>query len=243
MNMSKTAFIPSAGLGTRLAPLTDTTPKALVRLHGKPLLYHTIMKLKAAGYERFVINIHHFAQQIIDYCASERDFEGLEIRFSDERDCLMDTGGGIYKARPLLEGCGEFLVHNVDILTQDIDFKQISLPKNSLASLLVSQRPSSRGLFYDSRQRLKGWKNFKTGDTLGQTEGLDFAAFSGISILSDKIFDLMEGYAEGPFSIISFYLDMCQNHEIHCNVCNDLKITDIGKIETLRKLESGEISQ
>ena len=238
--MSKTAFIPAAGLGTRLAPLTDTCPKALVCYGGKPLLYHVIMKLKATGYDRFVVNVHHFAEKIIDYCSSEADFNDVTILISDERDCLMDTGGGILKAEHLLRGCGEFLVHNVDIVSEGLDYNSLSLPKGCLASLLMSARLSSSGLFFDENNLLRGWKNFKTNETKGLLTS-SYAAFDGISIMSEKIFERMNDYCSGkpvPFSVIDFYLSICSHENIHCDVRNDISITDIGKIENLQALIS-----
>ena len=114
------AMVFAAGLGTRLKPITDTMPKALVPVGGKPLLYHVVTKLKAAGFDDIVINVHHFADSIIDYVHGQDDF-GIKVSFSEERDLLRETGGGIRHARPLLEG-GSFLVHNVDILS-DLDLE------------------------------------------------------------------------------------------------------------------------
>ncbi len=116
----KQAMIFAAGLGTRLKPLTDTMPKALVRVGGQPLLWHVIQKLKAAGYERLVVNVHHFAEQIVDYLKANDNF-GLDIRISDETDGLLETGGGIKKALPLFDPSEPILIHNVDILS-NLDF-------------------------------------------------------------------------------------------------------------------------
>ena len=115
----KQAMVFAAGLGTRLKPLTDTMPKALVRVGGQPLLWHVIMKLKAAGYERIVVNVHHFAQQIVDYLSANDNF-GLDIRISDETSGLLETGGGIRKALPLFDPSSPVLIHNVDILTGEL---------------------------------------------------------------------------------------------------------------------------
>ena len=108
-------MIFAAGLGTRLKPLTDTMPKALVRVGGQPLLWHVIMKLRDAGYERIVVNVHHFAQQIIDYLHQNDNF-GLDIPISDESEQLRETGGGIKRALPLFDPTEPILIHNVDIL-------------------------------------------------------------------------------------------------------------------------------
>ena len=137
------AMIFAAGLGTRLRPITDTMPKALVRVGGEPLLYRVVMKLKDAGFERIVVNVHHFANQIVDYLKANNNF-GLDIRISDETDCLLDTGGGIRKAAPLFDPSSPILIHNVDILS-NIDLADLySKSQDNDATLLVSQRDTSR---------------------------------------------------------------------------------------------------
>ena len=158
----KQVMIFAAGLGTRLKPLTDTMPKALVRVGGKPLLWHVIMKLKAAGYERMVINVHHFADQIIDYLESNGNF-GVDIRISDERDGLLETGGGIKKALPLFDPESPILIHNVDILS-NLDFN--TLPTDA-PLLVVSPRQTKRYLLFDEALRLQGWTNIETGEVRG----------------------------------------------------------------------------
>ena len=131
------AMIFAAGLGTRLKPLTDTIPKALVPVGGRPLIEIVIDRLKTAGFDDIVINVHHFADMIEEYVRSRHDF-GIRIRFSDERDTLLDTGGGILHAKSLLEGAGHFLVHNVDILS-DVDLKSFaaSAASDALAAAAV----------------------------------------------------------------------------------------------------------
>lgn len=158
----KQVMIFAAGLGTRLKPLTDTMPKALVRVGGQPLLWHVIMKLKAAGYERMVINVHHFADQIIDYLESNGNF-GVDIRISDERDGLLETGGGIKKALPLFDPESPILIHNVDILS-NLDFN--TLPTDA-PLLVVSPRQTKRYLLFDETLRLQGWTNIETGEVKG----------------------------------------------------------------------------
>jgi len=153
----KQVMIFAAGLGTRLKPLTDTMPKALVRVGGQPLLWHVIMKLKAAGYERMVVNVHHFADQIIDYLQANGNF-GTDIRISDERDGLLETGGGIKKALPLFDPESPILIHNVDILS-NLDFN--TLPTDA-PLLVVSPRQTKRYLLFDETLRLQGWTNIET---------------------------------------------------------------------------------
>lgn len=153
-------MIFAAGLGTRLKPLTDNMPKALVPVAGIPMLERVILRLKENGFDNITVNIHHFGQQIIDFLNAHNNF-GVQIHISDERDLLLDTGGAIRKARPFLDGNEPFLVHNADILT-DIDlrtFYQYHLDNHAEASLLVSKRKTSRYLLFDQHYQLKGWTN------------------------------------------------------------------------------------
>lgn len=169
------AMIFAAGLGTRLKPMTDTLPKALVPLGGKPLLEHVARKLMASGINEAVVNVHHFADKIeewiseqdwMTYEQSELSQDRMLIQVSDERQCLLETGGAVLHARPLLEGCGSFLVHNVDIMSDlDIPWFLSQHGPHSFATLLVSERKSSRFLlFQPDSMRLVGWTNVNTGE-------------------------------------------------------------------------------
>ena len=162
--MSKQAMIFAAGLGTRLKPLTDTMPKALVRVGGEPLLRHVVLRLKDAGYTHIVVNVHHFAQQIIDYLAANDHF-GIDIRISDEREALLETGGGIKKAIPLFDDETPLLIHNVDIL-DNVDYEWFYRQHldSEDAVLLVSWRKTKRYLLFDHAMRLMGWMNVETGE-------------------------------------------------------------------------------
>ena len=158
------ALIFAAGLGTRLKPLTDTMPKALVPVGGKPLLEHVASKLIAAGYDQLVINVHHFADQIRAYVA-ERGGWGVDVQFSDETDLLRETGGGIRHAAPLLAGDEPFLVHNVDILSNlDLAWFRAQHREGDLATILVSERETQRYFLFDDEGRLVGWTNIATGE-------------------------------------------------------------------------------
>ena len=160
----KQAMIFAAGLGTRLKPMTDTMPKALVPVGGKPLLAHVIERLQAAGYERLVINVHHFADQIERYLRVNQNF-GLDIAISDERELLLDTGGGLKKAAPLFDPDEPILIHNVDILDNvDYDWLYRQHQSDEDAVLLVSRRKTKRYLLFDSGMRLMGWTNIETGE-------------------------------------------------------------------------------
>ena len=158
-------MIFAAGLGSRLKPLTDSMPKALVPIAGRPMLEHVILKLKASGFTEIVINIHHFGEQILDFLKANDNF-GLTIHISDEREQLLDTGGGVRKACTFFEHSDEpFLVHNVDILS-DVDLKELydyHLQNGSVATLLASRRKTSRYLLFDTDRRLCGWINKDTG--------------------------------------------------------------------------------
>ena len=232
----KQAMIFAAGLGTRLKPLTDTMPKALVKVGGQPLLWHVIQKLKAAGYERIVVNVHHFAQQIVDYLAANDNF-GLDIRISDETAGLLETGGGIKKALPLFDPESPILIHNVDILSNVRLDKLYDLAASAAvadasidALLLVSDRKTKRFLQFDEEMRLTGWKNIETGEVKGQ-EGRSLA-FSGIHMISPQTFPLFDEMPD-RFGIIDFYLKFCQQYVFLGNEKRGLRLLDVGKLDTL----------
>ncbi len=239
------AMIFAAGLGSRLKPLTDTMPKALVPVAGCPMLEHVILKLKASGFTEIVINIHHFGEQIIDFLKTNNDF-GLTIHISDERDRLLDTGGGIRKARLFFENSGEpFLVHNVDILS-DMNLKELydsHMQSGSVATLLASRRTTSRYLLFDTERKLRGWINKDTGQV--KPEGFHYDeslyreyAFSGIHVFSPAVFRLMEAPRwEGKFSIMDFYLATCGQTDYSGYLAAKLELIDIGKPETLARAE------
>ena len=237
------AMIFAAGLGTRLRPLTDTMPKALVKVAGQPLLWHTIMKLKAAGFERIVVNVHHFAQQIIDYLAANDNF-GLDIRISDESQMLLDTGGGIKKAAQLFSTNAQILIHNVDILSNVNLASFYDEADGHDATLLVSRRDTSRYLIFDDDMRLTGWINVKTGETKPQANLSPLTshpspqkyAFSGIHVFSPCLFPLMAEWPE-KFGIIDFYLSACQTADVSGFLKSDLELLDVGKLDSLDKAE------
>ncbi len=232
------AMIVAAGLGTRLKPLTDSIPKALVPVGGKPLLEHVITKLVAAGVTEIVINVHHFPEQIIRF-VEEKDKFGVKIHFSDETDQLLETGGGIRKARKWLEG-EPFLVHNVDILS-NLDIAALVAQHQRtqpLATLVVSERETFRYFLFDDDNRLQGWTNLKTGEVkpanLRRPDLYRKLAFSGIQVLSPAIFKLMESWPE-RFSITDFYLEHLKNHTILGYIQDDYQMIDVGKPGTIEK--------
>lgn len=281
------AMIFAAGMGTRLKPITDTMPKALVPVCGKPLLSHVIEKLHFAGFSDFVINLHHFADQIKNYVISDefkaslaansfgKDANDIKVLFSDETDLLRETGGGIRHAAALLNDGEPFLVHNVDILSNlDVESfyrKHYEANGNSekiLATLLVSDRKTERYLLFDSEDMLVGWMNIKTGEVKSPFEELkrepmaelkkdgvenmgrgrfDYEtflqeyqlkkyAFAGIHVMSPEVFVLMADKPE-KFSIITFYLSYCHKYKIKGHVAENLKLVDVGKLDSLQKAE------
>ena len=249
-------MIFAAGLGTRLKPLTDTMPKALVRVGGEPLIKRVIMNLDAAGVDRIVVNVHHFAGQIIDYLKDNDNF-GLDIRISDETAGLLETGGGIKKAAPLFDHTDPILIHNVDILSNvDLrEFYQVASrsEKGKVKSeesnccdavdavLLVSWRKTKRYLLFNDDMKLVGWTNIETGEVRSPYPELNpkecrMYAFAGIHALSPRLLKMMDEFPD-RFGIIDFYLKACATHNIKGYVKDDLKLMDIGKLDTLAQAE------
>ncbi|MDR1981120.1 MAG: nucleotidyltransferase family protein [Tannerellaceae bacterium] len=228
------AMIFAAGLGTRLKPLTDHTPKALLPVNGKPMLEHLILKLKAAGFCEIIINIHHHGQQIIDFLDAHDQF-GLKIHISDERDYLLDTGGAIKHAARFLQGDEPFLLHNVDIIS-NADLNALytrHMETKPLATLLVSRRDTSRYLLFNSANQLCGWRNRETNEIKSyypdfNPQQYNEYAFGGIHVLSPRIIDRMEEWT-GKFSIIQFYLAICAKADIRAYLPENLHLVDIGK--------------
>lgn len=227
-------MIFAAGLGTRLRPLTDHMPKALVPVGGVPLLHRLLTKLYAAGYTHVVINIHHHAAQIIDFLAAH-DY-GMHIDISDESDMLLDTGGGLRHAAQFFTGDEPILLHNVDILSNlSLDHFTASFRPDCLAQVVVSERPTSRYLLFDDNNRLAGWHNISTGAT--RPPGIDTTAlrpyaFAGIHLVSPRIFTLMAHYPD-KFSIIDFYLEAMHNETIAAYLPDNFAMLDVGKVDTL----------
>lgn len=242
-------LIFAAGLGTRLKPLTDTMPKALVPVCGRPLIEHVSRKLKASGVESAVVNVHHFADMIEEWAAAQ---DIMPMTVSDERECLLETGGGILHARRYLEGCGHFLIHNVDIISNlDIPWFASQIREDSMATLLVSDRKTSRYLLFDpDTMRLVGWTNVTTGEIKSPYPDLDMTkclkmAFSGIHMMSDTVFDVMDSYVREKgldpvsprFPIMDFYLSVCAEKGIYGVVANELELVDVGKLDTLEEAQ------
>ncbi len=233
------AMIFAAGLGTRLKPLTDTTPKAMVPFLGKPLLWHSIKSVEKAGAERVVVNVHHFADQIIDYIKHEK-WES-EVVISDERDELLDTGGGLIKATSLFVKDNPILIRNSDVITS-YDLKELlssHISMQSDATLLVKKRESSRYLVFDDSMVLCGWKNVKTGEYISVRDcenKIDYG-FCGIQVIDyDFIRELGE---QRKFSITQGYLKTGAYIDIRgCVFESQHSWFDVGSIEKLKEAES-----
>ena len=233
------AMILAAGLGTRLGTLTANCPKALVELNGKPLLSLVIQRLQLFGFNEIIINVHHFAEQIIQYLQAHNNF-GLQISISDEREMLLDTGGGIKKAEWFFNNEQPFLVHNVDIVS-NIDLKalyQYHLGTQAMATLACKERASSRYFLFDKQQRLCGWENIQTGEQKiaipVSSDEVRRMAFSGIHVIRSEL--LRQIRQTGAFSIVDTYLQLASTNLINCYDIGDADIVDVGKPEQLQSI-------
>lgn len=234
-------MIFAAGLGSRLMEETQNKPKALVEFGGKPLLQHAIEKLKKEGFSEIVVNVHHFSKLVIDFLNS-RDF-GIPVHVSDETEKLLDTGGGLKKAAPLLAGDQPVLMHNVDILS-NINLQNLvqeHLQSGALATLVVRNRKTQRYLKFNREKRLVGWLNKKSDEKkIAVFEDFEEAAkmaFSGIHIVNPEIFQMMP--ADDKFSIIDFYLDLAPKQLVKGYFDESEMWMDVGKpheLEAARKL-------
>lgn len=228
-----------AGLGTRLKPLTDTMPKALVPLAGKPLLQWQVEKLRDAGITDIVVNVHHFPDQIIDAIRTNNGW-GCNIRISDERDRLLDTGGGLRKAfsnhqLPITNGepvlaCNVDILSNIDIWALLERYKQ-----SGVSQLVVSDRQTQRYLCFDEHKKLCGWTNIATGEIKGE-DGRHLA-FSGMQILNEEVLCLLEDMPENKFSLISFYLEIMAKVPLQAYIPDNYQMMDVGKIEQIDEAE------
>ena len=254
------AMIFAAGLGTRLKPLTDTLPKALVPLAGKPLLQWQIERLKAAGITDIVVNVHHFPDMIINYLHDNDNF-GCRIAVSDERDMLLETGGGLRKAEALLgSGVQEFrssdegiLVCNVDILSNiDIPTLLNAYNPDEMGVVVVSERDTQRYLLFDEENRLCGWTNIATGEVKGEEairrggeQVMKKLAFSGMQVLNPRIFDCMDKVVEqkgDKFSLIDLYLSIAEKEILRAYIPENYRMMDVGKITQLSEAEAFALS-
>lgn len=230
-------MIFAAGLGTRLQPITNNRPKALVEVQGTPLLEIVIQRLISFGFNDIVINVHHFSEQIIEFLDKSK-FPAI-IHISDESDCLLDTGGGLKKAESFFEN-KPVLIHNVDVISNlDLgNLYQKHIDSNALATLAVKNRKTSRYFLFDNSNQLIGWKNMKTNEIRMSRAGngkLNALAFSGIHIVNPNIFSLMQ--EDGKFSITDVYLRLSRTHKIIGYQCERSIWMDLGNSDNLAKAE------
>lgn len=235
--MIKKALIFAAGKGTRLKPFTESHPKALALVNNVPLLERNIKYLQSFGVTEFVINVHHFGEQIVEFLEKNNHF-GAKIDISDEKDELLETGGGLLFAQKYLENEENFLIMNADILTdlnihELVKFHETHLP---LATLAVSDRNSSRKLFFNSEMVLKGWMNKNSGETKMAEFNSDFKelAFSGIHCINSSIFDKTK--RRGKFSIMEEYLDLMFENNI-LGFQHEARLIDVGRPESVIEAE------
>lgn len=236
------AMIFAAGLGTRLRPLTNDLPKALIKIKDVTLLELTIKKLNYYGFNEIIINIHHWADKIIDFLQVNKNF-GLNIVISDESDLLLDTGGGLKKTAWFFNDNQPFLIHNVDIIS-DINLKELyqnHLKSSALVTLAVSKRQTSRYFLFDKENNLAGWQNLKTNEEKISTKNketknqLTPLAFSGIQVINPQVFSFMP--EEKIFSITDFYLTLAENHQIKYFDHTGSNWLDVGKLENIKTAE------
>ena len=235
------ALILAAGLGTRLGTYTADRPKALVEVNGRTMLEHQLRHLAAAGFDRFVINIHHFADKVQEYLKQNHNF-GLDITLSDESSLLLDTGGGIRQAMHLLKDDSPLLVHNVDIFS-NTDLKQLydtHIGSGADATLLTARRNTSRYLYFNNNGALCGWSNEKTGEVRSPLSDFDKTqytpyAFQGIHILSKSVLPLLDAIPEQRFGITDFYVSNAGRLNLQMVESDPLQWVDAGKPETLTK--------
>jgi N-acetyl-alpha-D-muramate 1-phosphate uridylyltransferase len=228
------AMILAAGLGTRLKPFTDHHPKALAPVNGKPVLQRNIEYLQRHGIDEVIINVHHFAEQVVTAVEENKGW-GSKITISDESDEVLETGGGILKAASYLQDSNPFVVMNADILT-DLNLSEMMaahIRQNPMGSLAVTTRNSSRALLFDVQNNLCGWANEKTGASKGLPG--QPKAFSGIQILNPEIFQHI--HFSGKFSMIDVYLDLCPKHIFMAFDHSQSLFMDIGTPEKLALAE------
>ena len=231
------AMIFAAGLGTRLRPLTNNIPKALVPLNGIPLLELAIRRLKYYGFNEIIINVHHFADKIMVFLEEKNNFD-IEIYISNEEKILLDTGGGLKNAAWFLKD-EPFLVVNADIVTSLnlAEMVKFHHEHSFLATLAVQTRESSRQMMFNDQNLLSGWKNHQTGEEIisRQIENPTFYSFSGIHVINPEIFELMP--EEEIFPIMPFYLSVASNRRIGAFDHTGDIWEDVGKLNAIEKTE------
>jgi NDP-sugar pyrophosphorylase family protein len=237
------AMIFAAGLGKRLGNITESIPKALVDINGKTALRRAVEKCSSFGFNDIIINVHHFAD-MVENEVERLNKMGFKVAVSDERELLLENGGGLYKARNFFDK-NPFLLFNVDIISDfDLDaLYRLHLEKRGLATLAVRHRPGKRFLLVDREGQLRGWRNISTGEQIltgSKSDGLTEIAFSSMHIVESEIFNYMH---EGIYSMIDLYLELAVNHNIYTLKHDEGYWIDVGTPESLdyvRELLKGE---
>lgn len=238
------AFILAAGLGTRLKPMTDHIPKALVEVQGQPLLKIAIDNLIRQGVTRIVVNVHHFADMVCQYL--QQQHWDVPVIISDERELLLDTGGGLKKAEPLFSANEPILIHNVDILSHLIipDLQRKHIDSMALATLVVGRRETSRYLLFDAQGQLTGWENKQTGESKwvqSPIQNYQELAFDGIALIEPQLLGLLPPPTT-PYSIIPAYLEIARSHRINYFELDPEDWLDVGKPQTLSQAQLWKLS-
>jgi MurNAc alpha-1-phosphate uridylyltransferase len=232
------AMIFAAGLGTRFKPWTDSHPKALAMVNGKSLLQRNVEYLQQYGISDLVVNVHHFSDQVIE-AIEQHDGWGSNIVISDERDELLETGGGLLKARALLESGEPFLTLNADILTK-LPIDQLIAhhqQHHALISLAVSNRESSRNFLFDESMKLSGWQNNKTGEEIIVNNHMPLhpMAYNCVAVFDPAVFDLIP--QRGKFSLTTTFLSLAEKHLVSGFDCSADAFIDVGKPESVVEAE------
>lgn len=232
-------MILAAGLGTRLKPFTDKHPKALASVNGKTLLQRNIEYLKSFGVDDILINVHHFADQIIEHIELHRQF-GINITISDETNEVLETGGGLKKASWFFSDGQPFVLMNVDILT-DMNLHDLvgyHQSHHALVTLAISDRKSSRCFLWNKNHELCGWRNKQTGEERISREDSNLVekSFSGIHIIDPLFFKYLT--QEGKFSIVDTYLEAARSERIIGFDHSGCHLLDVGKPESITLAES-----
>jgi NDP-sugar pyrophosphorylase family protein len=229
------AMILAAGLGTRMRPVTNDKPKALVEWEGVPMLEHIILKLKSQGFDQIIINVHHFADMIVEFI-KEKDTYGIQIEFSHEVDEPLDTGGGVAFASGFFAD-KPFLVHNVDIMS-NIDLRKLyeaHTTSGAIATMAVKERETSRSLLMNKKNQLKGWRDNRNGDTIlvdNNTEDLEPIAFSCVHVMNPEIFSHFP--KEKKFSITPFYLELAKTQDVNLYRHDQDYWIDMGRLDSYK---------
>ncbi|MBN2485179.1 MAG: nucleotidyltransferase family protein [Bacteroidales bacterium] len=228
------AMILTAGLGTRLKPLTDKYPKPLIPVGGVTMLDISLAFLQKHGINQFIVNVHHLADQLMEFVAQKR-WEGLQIEISDETGQLMDTGGGLQKAQWFFNSETDFVLTASDVLTDLNLSEMIKFHKetHALATLAVKERETSRNLLFDNSGQLAGWKNNQTGEII-QVPGKSTSkalGFSGIHVINAKLFNKLT--ESGAFSIVQAYLRLAATEKIMGFDHSNSKWMEFGRINNI----------